>query len=290
MKILRATHLGMCFGVRDAIALAMEQSRKGPLTILGELVHNPTVNRTLAENGVTIERELEKATTYTVMITAHGASDQTLEKVRSRGHHLIEATCPLVHFAHRSLKELVAQGYHPVIIGKRDHVEIRGMTGDLDSYDIVSNEEDVLKLTEHARLGIVSQTTQPIDKVHALIDLIRERFPHSEIYFKDTVCQPTKQRQSAAIELARLSDVVIVIGGKHSNNTRELASTCRRYCNCVVQVQNVSELHSYWFYGARIVGLTAGTSTPDSLIDEVEQWLNLHSEVEKKTSSSQATT
>ncbi len=274
MKIIRATHLGMCFGVRDAIALAEKLSEKENFTILGGLVHNETVNQTLREKGIEIQHTIENAQTKTIMITAHGVSERTISQVKAKGYLVIEATCPLVHFAHRTVKELVQLGYHPIIIGKRDHVEVRGLTGDLVEYDIVLSEEEIAHLKERSRFGVVSQTTQPIEKVCRLVEVLQKRFPRSEILLKDTVCQPTKQRQSAAIELAKQCDVVIVIGGAHSNNTRELTETCRRFCNYVLQVQHVNELQPHWFYNAQTVGITAGTSTPDIVIDAVEQWLH----------------
>ena len=129
-------------------------------------------------------------------------------------------------------------GYHPVIIGQRGHVEVRGLTEDLADFDVVLEAEDVQALADHPRLGVAAQTTQPIEKVRDLVALIRARFPQSEVRFIDTVCQPTKLRQRAAVELARQCDVVIVIGGAHSNNTRELVSTCRRYCSQVHHVQS----------------------------------------------------
>ncbi len=270
LKILRAEHLGMCFGVRDAIALAEEQAAAGPLTILGDLVHNETVLAGLRARGIRLEQQVAGVTTPTVMVTAHGASERTKSRVRERGLNVLEATCPLVAFAHRALARLVEQGCHPVIVGKRDHVEVRGMTEDLDAFDVVLTEADVAKLREHARFGIVAQTTQPIDRVRRLVALILQRFPRSEVRFTDTVCQPTKQRQTAAIELARRCDVVVVIGGAHSNNTRELVSTCSRHCRRVHHVQTAGDLREEWFAGAEIVGITAGTSTPDPLIDAVE--------------------
>ena len=163
------------------------------------------------------------------MVTAHGASERVINETRGRGLNVLEATCPLVHVAHRSLARLVREGFHPVIIGRRDHVEVRGLTGDLDVFDVVLDEEDVAKLCERPRFGVVAQTTQPIDRVRHLVRLIRERFPRSEVCFIDTVCQPTKQRQNAAIELAHKCDVVVVIGGAHSNNTQELVKTCSRF-------------------------------------------------------------
>ena len=161
MKILRAEHLGMCFGVRDAVALALETARQEPLTILGDLVHNETVLADLRSRGISIEQEAGRVRTRTVMVTAHGASGRALRSTRALGLNVLEATCPLVHVAHRAVARLVEQGYHPVIIGKRDHVEVRGLTGDLAEFDVVLAEGDVAALRERPRFGIAAQTTQP---------------------------------------------------------------------------------------------------------------------------------
>jgi 4-hydroxy-3-methylbut-2-enyl diphosphate reductase len=270
MKILRAEYLGMCFGVRDAIALALDQSKTRPLTVLGDLVHNETVLEELRAKGIQIQNDAREVATDVVMITAHGASESRLNAVRERGLNVLEATCPLVHVAHRSVAKLVSEGFYPVIIGKRDHVEVRGLTEDLAEFDVVLSDDDVLQLRDRPRYGIAAQTTQPIDRVRHLVSLIRKRFPASEVRFIDTVCQPTKQRQNAAIELAQQCDVVVVIGGAHSNNTRELVNTCRCYCSRVHHVQVAAELQREWFESAQTVGLTAGTSTPDPVIDGVE--------------------
>lgn len=273
MKILRAEHLGMCFGVRDAIALAINESRQGPLTILGDLVHNQTVVADLQSRGIRVAQQPAEATTPTVMVTAHGASDMAKADVRALGLNVLEATCPLVHLAHRALAKLVSEGFHPVVIGKRGHVEVRGLTEDHPEFDIVLSEADVAQLRERPRFGIVAQTTQPIERVRQLALLIRQRFPNSDVRFVDTVCQPTKQRQNAAIELAQRCDVVVVIGGAASNNTRELVATCSRHCPRVHHVQTAAEMCEEWFFTAGTVGITAGTSTPDSVIEGVENWL-----------------
>jgi len=273
VRILRAVHLGMCFGVRDAITLALEESRRQPLTILGELVHNESVVSDLRARGIGIEEQAAAVRTPAVMITAHGASDKALERARSRGLEVLQATCPLVHFAHRAVRQLAREGFYPVIVGQRGHVEVRGLTEDLAEFDVVLTEEEVRLLAERARFGVASQTTQPVEKVRRLVEAIRRRFPRSEVRFVDTVCQPTKQRQSSAVEVARASDVVVVVGGAHSNNTRELAATCRRYCARVHHVQGADDLRAEWFEEAATVGLTAGTSTPDDIIDAVEHWL-----------------
>jgi 4-hydroxy-3-methylbut-2-en-1-yl diphosphate reductase len=273
MRIIRAEHLGMCFGVRDAIEMAEQQAREGPVTILGELVHNPSVLDRLQQQGIRIESDMGKVKAGTVMITAHGISDRRRQEVERSRLRVLETTCPLVEVAHRAVAGLVAAGYHPVIVGKRDHVEVRGLTEDLEAFDVILEERDVEMLVERPRFGVASQTTQPVERVRRLVGLVRARFPASEVRFVDTVCQPTKQRQNAAIELAQRCDVLVVIGGLNSNNTRELVETSRRYCARVEQVQSAAELCPHWFREATTVGITAGTSTPDEAIDAVEQRL-----------------
>src|SRR5439155_26336926 len=133
----------------------------------------------------------------------------------------------------------------------------------------------VLALEEHPRLGVAAQTTQAVEKVRHLVDLIRRRFPQSDVRFLDTVCKPTKDRQSAAVEMARQADVVIVVGGRSSNNTRELVKSCSRYCAVVHHVETDADVRPEWFDAATIVGLTAGTSTPNDVIDRVEARIRL---------------
>lgn len=270
MRVLRARHLGMCFGVRDAIALAVKAVAGQRLTVLGELVHNESVLEDLRARGIRFCCEVDQVDTPSVMITAHGASDRRWAAARDRGLHVLDATCFLVRTAHVALATLVGEGFHPVVIGRRNHVEVRGLTEDLDAFDVILDDDDVLRLAPRGRFGIVAQTTQPVERVERLVSLIRRRFPHAEVRVADTVCAPTRQRQQAALDLARQCDTVVVIGGAQSNNTRELAATCRAHCPRVFHVQTADGLRAEWLDGARTVGITAGTSTPDAVIDLVE--------------------
>lgn len=273
MNIIRADHLGMCFGVRDAISLARHQAAQGPVTILGQLVHNPMVVNRLRAEGLFFADNPSEVKTPTAIITAHGASDAAIARARSKIPNVLEATCPLVHSAHRAVRQLVSSGYHPVIIGKRGHIEVNGLTGDLEDFDIVLSEDEIKALRPRPKFGVAAQTTQPIERVRHLSNFLRAQFPQSEVKFIDTVCQPTKLRQNAAVDLAARVDVMIVIGGCHSNNTRELTETCRRRCQRVHQIETATELRAEWLDNAETVGVTAGTSTPDDVIDAVEQRL-----------------
>jgi 4-hydroxy-3-methylbut-2-enyl diphosphate reductase len=260
----------MCFGVRDAIELAVRRSDTAPLTVLGDLVHNEAVLASLRARGIATANDPARAATLTVMVTAHGTSERALTRTRALGLEVVDATCPLVTVAHRAVQALVRDGYHPVIVGQRGHVEVRGLTEDLAAFDVVLDEADVVALAPRPRLGVAAQTTQPLEKVRHLVACIRRRFPEADVRFIDTVCRPTKQRQTAAIDLARQADVVIVVGGATSNNTRQLVETCARYCARVHHVQTDADLCGAWFDGVETVGLTAGTSTPDDLVDRVE--------------------
>jgi 4-hydroxy-3-methylbut-2-enyl diphosphate reductase len=271
LRVIRAEHLGMCFGVRDAIDLALRHANDAPLTILGDLVHNDAVLARLRDKGIVNAQDPAQVTTQMVMVTAHGASERRLAGTRALGLQIVEATCPLVRVAHRAITALIRDGYHPVIIGQRAHVEVRGLTEDLDRFDVVLDESEIPLLQPRQKFGVAAQTTQPVERVRRLVEAIRRQFPQSDVRFIDTVCRPTKDRQAAAIDLARKSDVVIVIGGARSNNTRELVNTCGQHCARVHHVQTAQDLEAGWFVSAESVGITAGTSTPDDVIDGVER-------------------
>jgi 4-hydroxy-3-methylbut-2-en-1-yl diphosphate reductase len=270
MQVLRARHMGMCFGVRRAIVQARAAAEREPLSILGDLVHNESVLADLRARGVRTCHEVDDIETTTVMISAHGASEQRLKDLRERGLRVLNGICPLVRAAHQAVAMLVGDGFHPVIVGQAGHAEVRGLTGDLDAFDVVLEDRDVERLHVRPKFGVAAQTTQPADRVDRMAELIQRRFPESEVRLINTVCLPTRLRQHAAEELARQSDVVVVAGGARSNNTRELVATCRRECARVFHVQTAADVRAEWLAGAAVVGITAGTSTPDHLIDEIE--------------------
>jgi (E)-4-hydroxy-3-methyl-but-2-enyl pyrophosphate reductase (IPP and DMAPP forming) len=275
MKVILAKHFGVCFGVRDALQQAEESAQRGELTILGEMVHNPIAKERLAALGA-IESSLDapEARTKRVMITAHGASDRAVAAWRDRGHEIIDGTCPLVHHAHEALRELVEQGDHPIVIGKRDHVEVRGLIGDFPDASVIEETPDIESLPSVSAFGVVAQTTQPIDRVRRLVDELKTNRPEAIVHFRDTVCQPTKNRQEALRALLSEVDAVVVIGGKNSNNTLQLLSTCRKAGTPSFHIERVEELRASWFEGFETVGVTAGTSTLRETVEAVRAWLN----------------
>ena len=271
MTITLATHYGMCFGVRDALRKTHEIAAEAPATVLGELVHNPVVQQHLTTLGVQ-RGHLEvvgSSATDRVIITAHGAADRDRHAWQQAGYRVTDTTCPLVKKAHNALAQLVASGYQPVVIGQSGHVEVRGLCGDFPSARVVENEADLAALPFHHKFGVVSQTTQPLQQVIALVEAIRRRHPSAEVVFKDTVCQPTKDRQTALEKLCQDNQILVVIGGRNSNNTRQLSDTARRAGLTVHQIETAADLQSSWFSNAERVGITAGTSTLDETVQSV---------------------
>lgn len=274
MKIILAEHFGICFGVRDAIVQAEGLADKAPLTILGELVHNPVVRERLRAKGVS-EATLDatRSTSAQVMITAHGASDAKRAQWRAAGFDVADGTCPLVRHAHEQLRQLVADGFFPVVVGKPGHVEVRGLIGDFPDAIVLNAAEDVSRLPRHPRYGIISQTTQPIDFVRKIVDLVRHQYPDAEMRFSDTICKPTKDRQSALQKLIVAADAIVVVGGRESNNTRQLVETCRVAGKRAFHIERSDELCADWFARIDIVGLTAGTSTLPETVTAVHRRL-----------------
>ncbi len=276
-RVVEAARMGMCFGVRDALEAVREAARQGPLTVLGELAHNEVVLERLAAAGIGRARpEADSAPTQRVAITAHGVSDQVRRRWLEAGYEVTDTTCPLVRKAHDALACLVAEGCHPVVIGRHGHVEVQGLTGDYPEAVVIEDVGDIARLPKAAKLGVVSQTTQPPDRVAVLLGAIRRERPGSIVDFRDTVCRPTRERQQALEALCREADFVVVVGGKNSNNTRELVEKIRAYGVPAHRVARPQEVRREWLKGCRVVGVTAGTSTlPESVAavtHQLRQW------------------
>lgn len=273
-RITKAEALGTCFGVRDAIEEAMDPQFSGNLTIIGELVHNARVVKQLQENGIKMVKSVDDPIdTPNVMITAHGAARSVHRKASERGFRVFDATCPLVMKVHKNIRKLISEGYFPVVVGKRDHVEVKGIVTDLDDYEIITDETDLSKIENKPRVGVVSQTTNQLKEVKALVEKIK-RMPNpdgseKDVKFLDTVCKPTKDRQSAVEKLSDEVDLMIVVGGKNSSNTKKLKKVCDEKSLRAYHIQSANDLKDEWFEAVSHVGITAGTSTPHFIIQEV---------------------
>jgi 4-hydroxy-3-methylbut-2-enyl diphosphate reductase len=276
MKVTLADSLGTCFGVDDAIEEAMDPRFRGNLTIIGQLVHNPQTVQRLRENGVEIVDSVDaEIHTPNVMITAHGAAKSVHERASSKGYKVFDATCPLVMKVHKSVGRLVDEGYFPVVIGQASHVEVRGIVTDLKSYEVIYDENDLERLIDKPKIGIVSQTTNQINTVRKLVEKIQAlKNPDGtakDVKFIDTVCKPTKDRQIAVEKLSNEVDLMVVIGGRNSSNTKKLKKVCDDKGLPAHHIERADELQIDWFRGVERVGITAGTSTPSYVIENVYQ-------------------
>jgi 4-hydroxy-3-methylbut-2-enyl diphosphate reductase len=211
-------------------------------------------------------------TTDTVLITAHGVSHAERQRLESAGKHLVDTTCPLVERAHQAALRLEAEGYYVLVIGRRGHVEVEGIVGDLQHFEVVEGPEEVRHYASKC-LGIMCQTTTPAAHVERIRQTIVAHNPGAEIRFLDTVCHPTKDHQQALDRLLEQVDAMVVVGGRNSNNTRQLVARCKEKGVPAFHIQEAAELQGPWFAGVQTVGLTASTSTLDTTITEVYEAL-----------------
>jgi 4-hydroxy-3-methylbut-2-enyl diphosphate reductase len=245
------------------------------VTVYGELVHNPLVNQELSALGHHVVPETARQqlpATEQVLITAHGISERRRVWLESAGKRLIDVTCPLVRRVHQAAKKLAADGFFVVVIGRSGHVEVQGIVEDLEQFAIVQAPGEAAHIPSD-RIGIDCQSTTPPRTAEQVHRAIVRHNPHAEIRYVDTVCQPTRDRQQAVVELLARVPAVVIVGGRNSNNTRELVALARQRGVPAFHVERADELKAAWFAGMEVVGLTAGTSTLDATIDEVERAL-----------------
>ena len=272
MRVVRAESLGMCFGVRDAIALTKQVEQPDRVTIHGELVHNEKVLVQLEERGFHMQSERDRAQkpeTDTVLVTAHGVSQKESSRLQAAGLNVIDTTCPLVRKAHDAAQQLADKDCHVILIGRQGHVEVQGIIEDLSSYDVVTTVADVVSW-DHLRLGVICQTTTPPRLAAEILEQIESLNPQATVEFRNTICQPTMDRQYALESLCLQVDAVVVVGGQNSNNTRQLVGLAEDCGRPACQVQGPLDLDPDWLERFETVGLTAGTSTLDETVDEIE--------------------
>lgn len=274
MEILLATDMGFCFGVRRAIEI-MERAASdgGELVSLGDVVHNPQVVERLGQRGVKVVSHLEEAPGERVAITAHGVGPQVLAEVQQRGLSILDATCPIVTRCQRWAQKLAREGFAIVIFGDAQHREVKGTLAWALGKGIAITEEGLDSLPEDlpSRIAVMSQTTQNPQRFAAFVaQLLAKHVDRiSELRVVNTLCGVTSNQQAAAQELAQQVDVMIVVGGRHSANTRHLAEVCQEEGVPTYHIETAAEVETGWLRGRQRVGVTAGASTPDFVTEEV---------------------
>ena len=279
MEVKIAKTAGFCFGVRRAVDKVYEQAKEGchPIYTFGPIIHNEEVVRDLSDKGVGVintREELEQLHEGTVIIRSHGVGADIYELIQSRGLKLVDATCPFVKKIHRIVKERSEAGEQIIIIGNDTHPEVEGIKGWCQNPAIVVENEAMAEnfvTNDEKTLCIVSQTTFNYKKFQKLVEIIRKRGYNVSVI--NTICSATEERQLEASNLAGRVDAMIVIGGKSSSNTQKLFEICSANCKHSYYIQTLDDLELYSLPPVNCVGITAGASTPNYLIKEVQAYV-----------------
>lgn len=275
MEILLAEDMGFCFGVKRAIKIARDKRKETENNIytLGSIIHNPQVVEKLKEEGIVPVGNLDEIANGYVVISSHGVSPLVQDDIKERGLKSIDATCPLVKRVQEKAMELVMEGYKVFVVGEKEHPEVQGIVGYTGGKIEVINPEENIEFKEKDRVGIVAQTTQTMKSLEDVILKILPKVKELKVF--NTICEVTNRRQKEIKKLAKMSDIIIVIGGRKSANTRRLAAIAKDEGCETYHVEEAKDINEDWFLGKNKVGITAGASTPEWIIKEVINRLNL---------------
>ena len=281
MEVILAKSAGFCFGVKRAVETVYEQTgTENRIYTYGPIIHNEEVVKDLESKGVTVlegEEDLRKLDKGTVVIRSHGVPRETCEMIEKKGLTCVDATCPFVKRIHRIVEKESGEGRRIIIIGNPGHPEVEGIMGwSHTPAAVIESAEEAEKFTclPGEKLCLVSQTTFNYNKFKELVEIFQKK--GYNITIVNTICNATEERQTEAREIADKVDAMIVIGGKHSSNTRKLYEICRERCKSTYLIQTLDDLHLELPETAALVGITAGASTPNNIIEEVQNYVRIN--------------
>jgi len=269
MEILLAKSAGFCFGVKRATQMAFDAvNHYSSLQSLGPLIHSPQMVKKLEDHGIRVCHQVEDADGDALIVRSHGVTATEMTALHASGKAVVDATCPFVTRAQKHAAELSRDAGLLVIVGEAHHPEVKGIlsyaTGDVQ---VVANVEQARKLPQCRKMGIIAQTTQSLDNFREIVGVCLEKTRDLKIY--NTICDATSVRQEEAVAIARQVELMLVVGGYNSANTRRLAELCREQGTTTHHLETAAEIDPAWFAGIDRVGLTAGASTPQFLIEEI---------------------
>lgn len=270
MEIEKAAELGFCTGVRRAIDILEKAAHElGPLQTLGPVVHNQQVVERLAKSGVKVAESLGQLEGNIVAISSHGVSPKVLEEIKDRGLQIVDTTCPFVRRAQVAARKLAGAGFFVIIFGEGDHPEVEGVLGSAPGKGLATLEPPKFDKPPQ-RIGILSQTTQSFSGFAHFVSSFADSHLNliSELRIVNTICDATRKRQQAALEVAKRVDLMLVVGSRHSANTQRLAEICSAIVE-TYHIERAAEIEPSWLRNRQRIGVTAGASTPDEAIDEV---------------------
>lgn len=268
LQVTVAKDAGFCFGVRDAIEKARETANQyGKVYMLGNIVHNERVVADLEKRDIRAVKSLAEATDAPVLFRAHGTVPELWDQAREQGVEIVDATCPLVYEIHHEIKKLHESGRRIFIIGDHGHDEVVAIQAQVPDATVISTPAEARAVGRVKKAGIVSQSTQMIENVQEIINILMMQV--FDLKFVNTICFPTRRNQDQIKELAAVNDVMIVVGSYTSANTKRLVSVAKKLNNRTYQVESADDVKKEWFEDAETVGVSAGASSPDDLIQEV---------------------
>jgi len=269
MEIFLADKAGFCFGVKRAINTAYEAAGKGRVYCLGPLIHNPQEVERLRQAGIDTVTDFSTLKPGdSLIIRSHGVPPRVLTQARDMGLTIIDLTCPFVGKAQRDAEALQKEGYQVVVVGEKEHPEVQSILGYAgENAFVVETVEDIDGLKLQARIGVVAQTTQSYSNFSEIVLKLLRLSKELKVF--NTICSSTKERQEAARALASQVDVMLVVGGRNSANTSRLATLCRQEGKPTYHIELAEEIQAKWLEGIRTIGVTAGASTPDWVVEGV---------------------
>jgi 4-hydroxy-3-methylbut-2-enyl diphosphate reductase len=281
MKVIVAEKCGFCHGVKNAIRMAEEiLAQEDDVYSLGPIIHNKDVVEQLAQTGLKTVSKVEDIQSGTVLIRSHGAAPQQLAKLKEKGINIVDATCVLVKRLQHIAEQFERDGYKVVVIGDENHPEVQAVVGCAKEAVVIADESDLHKLPKNARLGIVCQTTESPDHFGRMLGAIG-RGSFRELKVVNTLCEEAIKRQQSAVRLCKRVDIMFVLGGLESANTRRLAELCKNQNSQTYHLQNWGELDKKLLFGKKIAGVTAGASTPEWIIAQFVEKLEAFKENEE---------
>ena len=279
-----AKSAGFCFGVTRAVNMVYEAIEKEnvPIYTYGPIIHNDEVVKDMEKNGVTVINDLDELSSHekgVMIIRSHGISKAEYDRIKNCGFEVLNATCPFVSKIHRYVEDYSSKGYDIIIVGSPKHPEVCGIKGWADEkchVTIINSPEDAENYMKNStkKLCIVSQTTFNYNKFQDIVEILKKKVYNVTV--ANTICNATEERQKEAKEIAAAVDVMIVIGGRHSSNTRKLYEICSKECANTYFIQTLDDLHLEMPKSVRLVGITAGASTPNNIIEEVQNYVRIN--------------
>lgn len=283
MEIIKVKDAGFCFGVQRAIDLALESTKKekNHVYTLGPLIHNPQVCGKLRKQGIIEAKNLNEIKSGVIILRSHGVPPKLYQEISNTGLKVVDAVCPSVKKVQLLAQQLKEEGYEVIVVGEKNHPEVMSIVGTVEGETIVvEGPQEAKKLKPNRKIGIIAQTTQTFDNFKKVVEILLDKA--KELKINNTICKAVENIQKNSLNIAKQVDLMLVVGGKNSANTTRLFQLCKECTKHTYHIETADEINVRWLKGVKKIGITAGTSTPHWIIEQVEEKLNIKKDFNKK--------